>query len=87
MLTCQSCGMDVEKDENKGTNSDGSLSTEYCVHCYKDGAFTNDFTLEQYVDKGLEYSPDYRAAKTDSEKETIKKQMIGYLSNLKRWKA
>ena len=46
---CQSCGMPLKKDENGGgTNSDGTKSTMYCSHCYKDGEFTRpDFTVKQ----------------------------------------
>jgi hypothetical protein len=32
----------------KGTNSDGSINDKYCVHCYKNGAFTwKNATAEQ----------------------------------------
>ena len=38
---CQSCGMPLSKDPlGGGTNADGSPSTEYCSHCYREGAFT-----------------------------------------------
>ena len=30
---CQSCGMTLEKDSDKGTESDGSKSEEYCAFC------------------------------------------------------
>ncbi len=37
---CQSCGMPLNKDpEQGGSNIDGTLSTEYCSYCYKDGEF------------------------------------------------
>jgi len=40
--------MPLKKDSDKGTNTDGSLSGEYCHYCYKDGAFTApDCTLSQ----------------------------------------
>ena len=39
MRFCQSCGMPLT-DEVLGTNADGSKSEEYCIYCYKDGAFT-----------------------------------------------
>jgi len=34
---CQACGMPLTKDEEKGTNADGSKNEEYCVYCFKDG--------------------------------------------------
>ncbi|HEX9221440.1 MAG TPA: zinc ribbon domain-containing protein [Gemmatimonadaceae bacterium] len=38
---CQSCGMPLSKDPlGGGTNADGSLSSEYCSHCYRKGVFT-----------------------------------------------
>ena len=38
---CQSCGMPLSKDPlGGGTNADGSTSSEYCSHCYREGAFT-----------------------------------------------
>ena len=38
---CQSCGMPLSKDPSEGgTNADGSISTEYCSHCYQAGKFT-----------------------------------------------
>ena len=41
MKFCQSCGMPLT-DEVLGTNADGSKNEEYCIYCYKDGAFTGD---------------------------------------------
>jgi hypothetical protein len=39
--SCQSCGMPLSKDLlGGGTNADGSKSSEYCSHCYSEGAFT-----------------------------------------------
>lgn len=39
---CQSCGMPLSRDAQKGgTESDGTKSTLYCSHCYKNGAFTH----------------------------------------------
>ncbi len=38
---CQSCGMPLTKDpRGGGTNADGSISGEYCSHCYQKGVFT-----------------------------------------------
>jgi len=37
---CQSCGMPLNEDENKGTNIDGSKSSEYCKYCFQNGEFT-----------------------------------------------
>lgn len=45
---CQSCGMPLKNDEQKGTEADGSKSQKYCINCYKKGEYTwKDATLEQ----------------------------------------
>ena len=49
MKFCQSCGMPLT-DEILGTNADGSKNDDYCIYCYKDGAFTGDFTMEEMVE-------------------------------------
>ena len=49
MKFCQSCGMPLTP-EILGTNADGSKNEEYCIYCYKDGAFTGDFNMEQMVE-------------------------------------
>lgn len=42
---CQSCGMPMENDPEKGgTNADGSKTTKYCSLCYQAGAFKDNFT-------------------------------------------
>lgn len=33
-----------------GTNADGTKNEDYCIYCYKDGAFTGDFTMEEMVE-------------------------------------
>ncbi len=76
---CQSCGMPITADKQKGTNADGSLSNEYCSYCYKKGEFTNTITLDEQVEMGLNYYPPYKKAQTQEEKDAIKnKQRIFY---------
>jgi hypothetical protein len=47
--TCQSCGMPLGKDLQKGgTNADGTKSTRFCSFCYADGKFRHpDFTVQE----------------------------------------
>ena len=49
MKFCQSCGMPLT-DDILGSNADGSKNDEYCIYCYKDGAFTGNFTMEEMVE-------------------------------------
>lgn len=40
---CQSCGMPLKKDPEKGgSNTDGSKNETYCSYCYQDGKFLYD---------------------------------------------
>lgn len=49
---CQSCGMPIKKDEVKGTEKDGSKSTQYCSFCYKNGEFVEpNISAEQMEEK------------------------------------
>lgn len=49
MKFCQSCGMPLT-DELLGTNANGSKNDDYCFYCYKDGAFTGNFTMEEMAE-------------------------------------
>lgn len=82
---CQSCGMPLT-DEILGTNADGSKSEDYCIYCYKDGAFTGDFTMEQMVEYCSmfveEYNKNTNQHLTCCEyKEVLRK----FYPTLKRW--
>jgi len=86
MKFCQSCGMPLS-DEVLGTNADGSKNEEYCMYCYKDGAFTQEMTMEemiehcsQFVDEVNKHMP------KPMTREEYKQMMRGYFPMLKRWK-
>lgn len=55
-IRCQSCGMPLSKDfGNLGTNSDGSGTEEFCIFCFKNGAFTQpDQTMEEMIRSSIE---------------------------------
>ncbi len=79
---CQSCGMPLTQDEVLGTNKDGTRNQDYCVYCYKDGAFTSDCTMEEMIDfcvkPMLEGNPGLTA-------EEAKSQMQAFFPQMKRW--
>lgn len=50
---CQSCGMLLEREEERGTEKDGGRSEEYCVHCYWQGEFTRDLDMEEMIELNL----------------------------------
>lgn len=47
--SCQSCGMPMRKDPQKGgSERDGTKSEMYCSYCYQEGSFTQlDFSAEE----------------------------------------
>ena len=49
MKFCQSCGMPMQTAGDFGTEADGGASADYCVYCYKNGAFTEACTMEEMI--------------------------------------
>lgn len=88
VLICQSCGMPMRDASQMGTNADGTANREYCVYCYKEGAFTQDVTMEQMIEHNLEYLEEFNK---DSEqkftREQARKSMMEFFPQLKRWKS
>ena len=61
---CQSCGMPMSKDPQKGgTEKDGSKNLKYCSYCYQDGNYTSPeidtpkkmqaFCIEKMKEQGM----------------------------------
>ncbi|UCF71770.1 MAG: zinc ribbon domain-containing protein [candidate division WOR-3 bacterium] len=47
--------MPMNKDEDYGTNADGTASDKYCHFCYQDGRFTDEgISMEKKIDKLVE---------------------------------
>ena len=78
---CQSCSMPLTKAEDYGTAKSGERSEEYCVHCLKDGAFTQDITLEQAIAQCVKY-----ADMAGATKEEALAYAAELFPTLKRWK-
>jgi hypothetical protein len=79
---CQSCGMPLTKNEEIGTNKNGSKNEDYCVYCYTNGEFTDHIdTLEKYTEYSLQF-----AEQAGMTKEQMKKFCKEVLPTLKRWK-
>jgi radical SAM superfamily enzyme len=83
---CQSCGMPLN-DDILGTNSDGSKNQEYCTYCYKDGAFTGDFTMEEMVEFCAQFVDEFnKNTGQNLTKEAYKDVLRQFYPSLKRWK-
>ncbi len=83
---CQSCGMPLN-DDILGTNEDGSKNQEYCTYCYKDGAFTGDFTMEEMVEFCAQFVDEFnKNTGQNLTKDAYKEVLRQFYPNLKRWK-
>jgi len=73
--------MPLDKEELFGTEADGSKNQDYCVYCYKDGAFTRDMTLDEAIQEAADYAEYMNMTKEEA---------IAYATKvfptLKRWK-
>ena len=78
---CQSCSMPLSNEEDFGTVKSGSKSDDYCVHCFKNGEFTQDITLEQAIAQCAEY-----ADMAGATKEEALVYAADLFPALKRWK-
>ncbi len=75
--------MPLARDEDAGTEADGSLSTNYCTYCYRDGRFVEPgLTREQAVEQ---YAP-MMASNHGMPLERAKEMVRQYLSTLPRWR-
>ena len=83
---CQSCGMPLT-DEIRGTNADGSRNEDYCIYCYKNGEFTQAFTMTQMIEFCLQFLDQWNAqAGLNLTPVQAKEQMLQHFPHLKRWK-
>ena len=84
---CQSCGMPMMTDDQFGSNEDGSLNTEYCAHCYQNGTFAWDCTMDEMIEHNLEFLDEFnKDADRPFTKEEARAGMKEYFPTLKRWK-
>lgn len=83
---CQSCGMPLSKAEEHGTNSDESLSNDYCCYCYQNGAFTQDVTMDEMISHCAQFVDEFnKGSEQKMTKEEAIAQMKLYFPKLKRW--
>ena len=86
-LQCQSCGMALERDEDKGTEQGGQLSEEYCSYCYQNGAFTEDITVEEQIEHNLKDLDEWNlCAGLQLTEEEARMQLAEFLPTLRRWR-
>lgn len=76
---CQSCGMIMEENE-QGTNSDGSISVDYCKYCFNDGKFGKD---ESMIESCI---PFWINEEEGGDEKVARKKLFSIFPTLKRWK-
>ncbi|KPK73873.1 hypothetical protein AMJ87_00020 [candidate division WOR_3 bacterium SM23_60] len=82
-IICQSCAMPMQKDEDFGTNADGTKNGEYCHFCFKDGVFTDEgLTMEQKIDKLVNIAVKQMNIPADK----ARAQAVEIIPTLKRWR-
>ncbi len=73
--------------DNKGSNADGSRNEDYCIYCYKNGRYTQDFTMAQMIEFCAQFTDQINEqAGLNLTPEQAKEQMRQFFPNLKRWK-
>lgn len=83
---CQSCGMPLMEEKELGTNADGSKNEEYCVYCFKDGQFTQDYTMDEMIVHCAQFVEEFNEGSGQKlTKEEAINQMKAFFPNLKRW--
>ena len=82
-IICQSCTMPLMNDADHGTNKDGSRNKDYCIHCYSEGAFVKEVTMNQMIETCL---PFMMAKNQNMSEEEARKKMQHFFPTLKRWK-
>jgi len=81
---CQSCAMPLNSDADYGTEKDGSISADYCVYCYQNGAFVDgNITMAEMS----EFCAQKMAEMNIVPYQQGKEMMDQMLPHLKRWKA
>ena len=84
---CQSCGMPLTKNEDCGTNADGSTNYDYCQYCYKDGKFLQECTMDEMIEYCAQFVDEVnKNMPKPMTKEEYKQMMHGFFPMLKRWR-
>lgn len=84
---CQSCGMPLVKDEDCGKETDGSINFDYCQYCYKDGKFTQNFSMDEMIEHCAQFVDEVnKHLPKPMTRDEYKQMMYGYFPMLKRWR-
>ncbi|MFX0085497.1 MAG: zinc ribbon domain-containing protein [Candidatus Hodarchaeota archaeon] len=80
---CQSCSMSIVLPDDKGTESDGTPSEDYCNDCYEAGEFLEpEITLKEMIESSISST----AKSMNISMEEAKNYLESVLPTLKRWR-
>ena len=78
----QSCTLPIESAEFRGSEKDGSISSEYCKYCFQNGVFTSP---------GMTIDAMRSIVRTQMERRYLPEELIQMsiqmLPQLKRWRS
>jgi len=83
MMHCQSCGMPMTDDSHFGKSADESKSEDYCCHCYPNGAFPGECTMEEMIEICV---PLVVESGVCPDNQSARKMLAEFFPTLKRWK-
>ena len=78
---CQSCAMPMQDESLYGTNADGSVNSDYCKYCYKDGEFLQKVTMDEYIEMMVPF-----ASQAGMTGDQMREYCKSVYPTLKRWK-
>lgn len=81
-LFCQSCGFNMRRDTDFGTEADGALNEQWCSGCYSNGAFVEDVdSAEAFIHAAVQRIATQRKQAIGKTRLDLKKE----LPKLARW--
>lgn len=84
---CQSCAMPLQEPEDLGTESDGGVTSEYCAHCYQEGTFTHDRSIDEMLESNLKFLHEFNKKQgTEFSEDEARVVLRQHLAALTRWK-
>jgi hypothetical protein len=82
-IICESCSMPLKKQEDHGTNTNGSYNVNYCKFCFKNGKFLDEgITFEEKIEKLVKIGINELGMKEEQARTMANLR----LKDLKRWK-
>jgi hypothetical protein len=80
---CQSCSVSLKTPGNKGTETTGTLSDDYCRDCYHHGEFSEpEITLKEMIEQSISSTSQSLNLTTEEARAYLK----ALLPTLKRWR-